>query len=241
MKNTLIFEENFNQDSLNPDIWTFEVGDKWHNNESQCYVDDSKNLYIEDGILNIKATLHEDEACKYKSARINTRYKKHFQYGTFVFTAKMPKGRGAWPAIWMLGSDRGKDLRWPKCGEIDIVEFAGNRPLKASCAIHTASYNHKIDTDKGIRYDLKTATDSFHDYILDWTKDHLIFKVDDREVFKIEKAVTDTENEWPFDKPYDLIINLAVGGWYGGAIKDEDFPFLFQIKSIKVYANKDTI
>jgi len=242
MKKTLIFEENFqNQTTLNPDIWNYDIGDKWHNNESQCYVEDTNNLFIKDGILNIKATLNNSDTCRYKSARINTFKKKHFQYGTFVFTAKMPKGRGAWPAIWMLGADRSKDLRWPKCGEIDIVEFAGNRPLKASCAIHTATYNHRIDTDKGVRYDLLSATDQFHDYILDWTKDHLIFKVDDKEVFRVEKEIGDTENEWPFDKPYDLIINLAVGGWYGGKIHDEDLPYLFQIKSIKVYSNEDTV
>src|SRR5690606_22702723 len=194
-----------------------------------------------DGILNIQATIHDASPCKYQSARIHTHHKKHFQYGTFVIRAKMPKGRGAWPAIWMLGADRNKDLRWPACGEIDIVEFAGNRPLKASCAIHTASYNHKIDTDKGTRYDLPTATESFHDYILDWTKDHLIFMVDDKEVFRVEKENGDTDKEWPFDKPYNLIINLAVGGWYGGKIVDTDLPYLFQIEHIQVFANKDTI
>ncbi len=232
----LIFEENFEKRGRpNPEHWTHEVGEKWANNESQCYIDDPKNSFIQDGKLHLVATYHPNEHCKYRSARINTYGKKHFQYGKFVVRAKLPKGRGAWPAIWFLGNTGVERVRWPKCGEIDLMEFAGNRPDQVSCAIHTESYNHKINTDIGTRIKLPQASDTFHDYTLIWTKSSLSFMVDEKEILKIEKKPTDTEAEWPFDKPYYMILNLAVGGWYGGPIHDTDLPFHFEIESIKVY------
>lgn len=232
----LVFEENFDVDGApNPEIWTHEVGEKWANNESQCYVDDREHSFVKDGKLNIIATCNEKSPCKYQSARINTKDKKHFMYAKFVVRAKMPKGRGAWPAIWFLGTTTEEKRWWPKCGEIDLLEYAGNRPESVSCAIHTAAYNHKINTDKGIRVPLADASDTFHDYILDWTNEYLSFQIDDQEIFRVDKMANDTDDEWPFDKPYYMILNLAVGGWYGGPIFDEDFPFHFQVDSIKVY------
>jgi len=232
----LVFEENFEKDGRpNPDIWTHEVGEKWSNNESQCYVDSPKNSFIKDGKLHLIATREQDGSCRYHSARINTHGKKHFQYGKFVVRAKMPKGRGAWPAIWFLGNTGEERMRWPKCGEIDLMEYAGNRPDKVSCAIHTEAYNHKINTDIGTRIELPSASDLFHDYTLIWTKDTLQFFVDEKEILAIHKKEGDTEAEWPFEKPYYMILNLAVGGWYGGPIHDEDLPFHFEIDAIKVY------
>jgi len=237
MKNyKLMFEENFNIDGKpNPDLWNFEVGEKWANNESQCYVDDLKNAYVLEGKLNLLATLHDQDICKYQSARLNTFGKKHFQYGKFVVRAKMPIGKGSWPAIWFLGIGKMEQVRWPLCGEIDLLEFAGNRPGKVSCAIHTQSYNHKINSDKGTSVSLKTASTEFHDYVLEWTNEFLSFQVDDKEIYRVLKGKNDTVNEWPFDQPYYLIINLAVGGWYGGEIVDQDLPYHLQIESIKVY------
>ena len=235
----LIFEETFSKNGKpNPEIWSFEVGEKWSNNESQCYVEDLKNCYIENGVLNLVATLQDQTPCKYQSTRINTYGKKHFLYGKFIIRAKMPQGKGSWPAIWFMGANKKNNVRWPLCGEIDLVEFAGNRMGKVSCAIHTEAYNHKINTDKGKSIDLLTASSSFHDYILDWTKDYLSFSVDDQEIFRVTKEMNDTVEQWPFDQPFFMIINLAVGGWYGGSIVDADLPYRFQIDSIKVYQNE---
>ena len=237
MKNyKLVFEEIFNQEGKpNPELWNIEVGEKWANNESQCYVDDLKNAYVKDGKLHLVATLHDQEKCKYQSARLNTYGKKHFQYGKYVIRAKMPIGKGSWPAIWFLGIGKMNDVRWPLCGEIDLLEFAGNRLGKVSCAIHTQSYNHRIKTDKGTNISLKTASSAFHDYILEWTDEFLSFQVDSKEILRVNKEKGDTVAEWPFDQPYYLIINLAVGGWYGGQIVDEDLPYHLEIESIKVY------
>lgn len=231
----IIYEENFEVDGkLNPDIWTYQVGTKWANNESQCYVDDIEHAFVKDGMLHVKATLHDTNECKYRSARINTKGKLEFIYGKLTIKAKMPKGKGAWPALWLLGNTLSNPVSWPLCGEIDLVEFAGNRPGVITCAIHTESYNHKINTDKGTKISVMDASDSFHDYTLDWTKNYLSFSIDQKEFFRIDKKENDTTNEWPFDHPYYLIINMAVGGWYGGEISDEDLPYEMLIKSIKI-------
>ena len=231
----LVYQEDFEQNpSINRNIWTLEVGEKWANNESQCYVDDQEHAYIQDGKLIIKATIHPDEPCKYRSARLNSRGKFEYQYGRLIIRAKMPKGRGAWPALWLMGAKKGP-VRWPQCGEIDLVEFAGNRPGMITCAIHTQTYNHRIKTDKGTKITVDDASDQFHNYILDWTDQYLSFQIDDKEFFRVTKQPGDTENEWPFDQPFYLIMNLAVGGWYGGKIMDEDLPFEMQISSIQIY------
>lgn len=229
----LVFEENFDYiGKPNPDLWTLEVGEKWSNNESQCYVDDINNCYVKDGALHIVATKHENP-CKYRSARLVTRGKKTFKYGRFVVRAKMPKGRGAWPAIWFLSANN--THRWPKKGEIDLLEFAGNRPHQVTSAIHTKTYNHTIKTDIGAKHKLESASDDFHDYILEWDENALRFLVDYEEILKVEKKPTDTHDEWPFDEPYYMILNLAVGGWYGGKIVDEDLPYHFEVAFIRYF------
>lgn len=232
----LVFEEDFLVDGR-PDeqTWNHEVGERWSNNESQCYVNDCEHSYIKDSILHIRATFEKGAHCPYKSARITTYGKKHFQYGKFVISAKLPKGRGSWPAIWFMGEARKDRVPWPRCGEIDLMEYAGNRSHQVTCAIHTETYNHKIHTEKFAKHLLDDASDVFHDYIMEWTKDELIFMVDDHELMRVQKQPTDTFAEWPFDQPFYMILNLAVGGWYAGSIVDEDLPFEFQVDSIRIY------
>lgn len=230
-----IFLEDFKQNGpINQDHWNVQVGTKWANNESQCYVDSEKNGYIKEGKLHLVATLNPESECKYQSARLNTKGKLEYQYGRLTIRAKMPKGRGAWPALWLMGNTSQNPVRWPLCGEIDLVEFAGNKPGIITCAIHTESYNHRIKTDKGTSISVPDASDAFHDYTLDWTKDSLSFQIDGKEFFRVDKNENDTIKEWPFDQPYYLIINLAVGGWYGGKIVDEDLPYHLEIESIKI-------
>lgn len=232
---TTIFQEDFRKNGrINTEHWNILTGTKWANNESQCYVDTETNCFIKDNRLHLVATLHEDEVCKYQSARLSTKGKFEYQYGRLTIRAKMPKGRGAWPALWLMGNTEKNPVRWPLCGEIDLVEFAGNRMGIITCAIHTESYNHRIKTDKGAQIQVPDASDKFHDYTLDWTKDFLSFEIDGKEFFRVEKAQGDTIKEWPFDQPYYLIVNLAVGGWYGGAIVDDDLPYHMEIASIKV-------
>lgn len=230
-----IYHETFQQNGKpNPEIWTYEVGDKWANNESQCYVDDLDHAWVNNGLLTIRSTIHDTPHCRYRSARLNTKGKLEFQYGKLTIRAKMPKGKGAWPALWLMGNTSKNRVRWPLCGEIDVVEFAGNRPGIITCAIHTESYNHRIQTDKGTHITVNDASDTFHDYTLDWTKHYLSFQIDGHEFFRVDKQPNDTVNEWPFDTPYYIIMNVAVGGWYAGPIHDQDLPWEMQIQAITV-------
>ncbi len=231
----IIYDEKFLVDGKpDPKIWTYQVGTKWANNESQCYVEDINQAYVSNQSLKIKATLNDSDECRYVSARLSSKGKLEFMYGKLTIRAKMPKGRGAWPALWLMGNTSSNQVGWPLCGEIDLVEFAGNRPGIVTSAIHTKSFNHTINTDKGAKIELSDASDAFHDYELDWTKDYLKFSCDGKEYFRVTKEANDTVNEWPFDHPYYLIMNLAVGGWYGGEIHDEDLPYVMEIKSIKI-------
>jgi beta-glucanase (GH16 family) len=231
----LVFERNFDQDGqLNINDFNIVVGDRWANNEKQCYVRSDDTCFIRNGRLTLKAHKSNDH-CKYVSARINTANKHHFQYGRFVVRAKMPKGKGAWPAVWFLSVDQLNGVRWPLCGEIDLLEYAANRPHQVTASLHSKTYNHKDNTDKtGIAY-VKDLDESFHDFELIWTESSVTYLVDGQVFAHFEKQTGDTENEWPFNKPYYMIINLAVGGWYGGDIDDDAFPFVFEIDSIRIY------
>ena len=231
----LVFFEDFNYEGKPKDSdWNFQVGDKWANKELQCYSDDLKHCFVKDGKLTIHATL-ETGACKYVSARINTRGKHEWQYGKFIIRAKMPKGRGSWPALWFLGSNLSKEIGWPLCGEIDLMEFNGNEPTTIYGSLHSATYNHKINTERTTTTILENPSDAFHDYSVEWTKEFISFSIDDKCYARYDKKEGDTTREWPFDQPFYLIINLAVGGMFGGKVFDEDLPYTLEVDSIKVY------
>jgi beta-glucanase (GH16 family) len=230
----VFFEDFLNDGALDPKDWNIQVGDKWSNNELQCYRNHLDNCYIKDSKLIIKATL-ENDGCKYQSARINTKDKHEWMYGRFVIRAKMPKGRGSWPALWFLGKSLSTGVGWPTCGEIDLMEFSGNRPKIIYGSLHSKTYNHKINTERTVKIELDDLSDNFHDYEVIWDEHSISFYVDQLCYGKYLKAPTDTINEWPFDQPFYLIINLAVGGMFGGVVFDSDLPYLFEVDWIKVY------
>jgi beta-glucanase (GH16 family) len=231
----LVFNEEFLYEGQpKSSDWNIQVGDKWANKELQCYTDSLENCFIKDGILTLKATLN-DGPCKYQSARINTKDKHMWQYGKFVISAKLPKGRGSWPALWFLGSNLGKDVGWPLCGEIDLMEYSGNRPETLYGSLHSKTYNHKINTERTTTIQYPNLSDDFHDFEVEWTESFISFAIDGKVYARYDKAVGDTAEEWPFDQPFYLIINLAVGGMFGGNVVDEDLPFIFQVSSIKIY------
>lgn len=232
-KESCVFKADFSHDrELDPAIWTIETGDRWANNEQQIYVDDKEHLFIENGVLTLRATR---ENKTYRSTRINTFNTIHFRHGRFLFRAKMPKGRGSWPAIWLLGTSVKKGLGWPRCGEIDILEYAGNRPKTITSALHTNARNHRRNNERIASVEIDDLSDRFHDYVLLWTKDRMRFSIDGKELVTFFRKAHDGHDVWPFDDPFYLIINLAVGGWYGGPIADEDFPFDFQIAKIEIH------
>jgi beta-glucanase (GH16 family) len=231
----LVFHEDFDVDGpINTKDFNIRVGDKWANRELQCYTDDINNIHVKDSKLIITATLN-DGPCKYQSGRINTRGKHSWQYGKFIIRAKMPKGRGSWPALWFLGDNLSQDIGWPLCGEIDLMEYNGHHPKTILGSLHSATYNHRLGTQRSDETTLIDASDAFHDYGMEWTEQFITFSIDDHVYARFDKQPGDTEREWPFDQPFYLIINLAVGGMFGGKVFDEDLPYVFEIDWIKVY------
>lgn len=219
---------------LDSQEWNIEVGPKWANKEAQHYVHAPKNLFLDDDGLHIKATKCGDI---YESARINTKNKFTFQYGKIDIVAKVPKGKGTWPALWMMSNDN-RYGGWPKSGEIDIMEHTGNELDQLYLCIHTESYNHKRPTQYYQLIEKKGISDDFQKYSLLWQADKITYFINDEEVGSYQKGQDDkdtTHKGWPFDHPYYLIINLAIGGSLGGQIDPNAFPQSFIVKDIKIY------
>ena len=228
----LIFDEEFDGTSLDESNWNYELGDGcpncgWGNNERQLYTKD--NVSIRNGNLVIIAT---KDSMLYHSGRITTAKKVEFQYGTIEVKAKLPLGQGLWPAIWMLGNDIGS-IGWPACGEIDIMEYVGKNPHTIHTTLHTPdshgnSKNTKVMTIENIE-------DGFHVYKCHWTKDSITFFIDDVLVYTFNPEVKN-EMTWPFDKPFYVILNLAIGGNFGGpGVDDSIFPVEFLVDYVKIY------
>ena len=232
-KRKLVWEENFSEPVLNESVWNFELGDGcpnlcgWGNNERQVYT--TKNHEIKNGNLIIHA---KKEGNSYTSTKITTKDKKIFQYGRMEARAKLPVGHGIWPAFWMLGQNISQ-VGWPKSGEIDILEYIGREPHMVFTTLHTQdSHGNAINTKKT---SFPNIEEGFHVFALDWTKDKMDFFVDDILVYTFQPEIKN-ENTWPFDKPFYFILNVAIGGNFGGpAVDDTVFPQDFIVDYIKVY------
>ena len=219
--------------TLPRDIFNVQVGEKWANGELQQYVDDTEHIsFTEDGLV-IKATYKNNI---YESARINTKGKFTFLYGRIDFVAKLPLGKGTWPALWMM-SDDNRYGYWPKSGEIDIMEHVGRDHGNLLMCIHTEKYNHRNDKQYYFETYRPEIIDGFHKYSLVWEENRLIYLLDDLEMVRYERGQNgfdDTHAGWPFDHPYYFIMNLAVGGMLGQTPDEKVFPQDFIIKSVKV-------
>ena len=232
LKRKLVWEENFNGSKLRESAWNFEVGDGcpncgWGNHERQLYT--KENQKVRNGKLMITA---EKKGGKYLSSRITTKGKKEFLYGRFETRAKIPVGRGIWPAFWMLGSNISR-VKWPQCGEIDILEYVGREPNILFTSLHTEdSHGNTINTKKT---KIDTMEDGFHVYAAEWDKDKIEFFVDDQSVYLFNPK-DKTEAVWPFKQPFYIILNLAIGGDFGGPeVDDSIFPQSFIIDYVRVY------
>lgn len=231
-KRELVWEENFDGKILNDKVWNIELGDGcpncgWGNNERQLYT--NQNHRLENGNLIITA---KKEGNSYTSTRITTKNKKEFKYGRLEARAKLPTGHGLWPAFWMLGSNM-TEKGWPKCGEIDILEYIGRNPHTVYTTLHTQdSHGNSINSKKTA---IASIEEGFHIYAIEWTKDKIDFFVDKDLVYTFQPQVKN-ENTWPFDQPFFFLINVAIGGNFGGpAVDDTVFPQEFIIDYVKVY------
>ena len=241
----LVFSDEFDYEGKpNPEKWIHETGNDWHNNEQQYYTDNERNAFVKDGKLHIVALLEDMGTRKYTSARLTTYGKYSFTYGRVEMRAKLPTGVGSWPAFWMLSDAIHEGTGWPLSGEIDIMEYAhGVDPTEMHVSLHSELYNHSIGTQETFVANLDGLTDDFHTYTCDWEKDKVTFLFDDKEIatFYRDKRSNGEPKEqgeaaWPFDQPFHILLNLAVGGFFAhDKIVDEDLPFTYEIDYVKVW------
>ncbi|WP_303831745.1 glycoside hydrolase family 16 protein [Asticcacaulis taihuensis] len=240
---SLKWSDEFNTPGLpNAGLWTYDTGankNGWANHELQYYSDARpENSRVEDGTLIIEARKEElkDKSDwggqHYTSARLLS--KKTYRYGYVEVRAQLPCGLGVWPAIWQLPAT--KALKWPDDGEIDIMEYVGWNPDTIYHTVHTGLYNHVKGTQKGILKTMPAVCGQWHTYSLLWTPDEIKEGIDGRFYYRFRNEGTG-KGAWPFDRPHELILNLAVGGDFGGktGVDDSTMPWQFKIDYVRVY------
>jgi len=231
--NNLVWQDEFDSKTTSlPDSskWNYDLGNGcpqlcgWGNNELQYYsAKDKRNAKTENGILILEARKDSAGPHKYTSVRMVTRDKKHWQYGRFEIRAKIPTGRGMWPAIWMLPA-KSVYGNWPHSGEIDIMENVGYWQDSLFGTVHTFAYNGMKNTQKTKSIFIKNLPLDFHRYAVEWTPERVSFYVDD---IKYNEFINEHKGSdvWPFDKEFYLIMNVAVGGNWGGKYGVDEFAF----------------
>jgi beta-glucanase (GH16 family) len=245
---TLLWNDEFNEENLNTDIWNYEPHEPgWTNNELQEYTTSTDNVFLDDGSLTIKAIKTTDAAGNdyFTSGKITTQNKQDFTYGKIVVSAKVPKGQGLWPAIWMMPTVQEFYGEWPKCGEIDILEVLGNQVDTAYGTIH---YGEPHAQQQGT-YVLKDSTfaDDFHEFSVDWEPGEMRFYIDGNLYKTVNDWFTAVEGEEeipypaPFNQPFFVQLNLAVGGnWPGDPDETTDFDKAnFEVDYVRVYQKQE--
>ena len=235
---TLVFSDEFDTPgALDAARWGYETG-YIRNQEAQYYTSRPENVRAENGTLVIEARKEAYQGFAYTSASVNTSGRFEFLYGRVEVRAKLPTGNGTWPAIWMLGVNR-KDVGWPACGEIDIMENVGFDPLRISAAVHTAAYNHTIGTHKSANATVASPWEDFHVYAMEWYADRIDIFVNGQKYFTFRNEGTGPAT-WPFDKPQYLLVNLAIGGSWGGqkGIDNGRFPHRYVVDYVRIYQQR---
>lgn len=234
----LVWSDEFNYNGL-PDStkWSYDVGGNgWGNKELEYYTNaDTNNAVVRNGYLCITARQQKMGNNSYTSARLVTKGKGDWLYGRIEVRAKLPAGRGLWPAIWMLPTDW-KYGGWPASGEIDIMENVGFMPDSIFGSIHTKSFNHVIHTQKTKGLLLKDPYTAFHVYAVEWDAREIRFFVDGNLYTSFQNTGKGFA-EWPFDQRFHLLLNIAVGGGWGGqkGVDDSVFPRSMTIDYVRVY------
>jgi len=223
--------------SPDKDNWGYDLGGSgWGNHELENYTDLPANASVADGHLTITAIKEPSGGMNYSSARLVSKNKGDFLYGRVEVSAKLPAGKGTWPAIWMLPSGTWAYGNWPSSGEIDIMEHVGFDPNVVHFSAHTEAFNWVINTQKTAVITVPGAITDFHKYRLDWTPYALRGYYDDALVFTF---INDGKGykDWPFDKPFHLLLNLAIGGDWGGqqGVDDSIFPVSMVVDYVRLY------
>ncbi|MBO5352583.1 MAG: carbohydrate binding domain-containing protein [Lachnospiraceae bacterium] len=242
---TLVWEDNFDGDSLNREDWNVETHEPgWVNEEWQAYVDSEENIQVKDGKLYIYPVKkqNKDGSCSYTSGRISTQNKQDFTYGMFEVSAKVPLGKGYLPAFWLMATDENIYGQWPRCGEIDIMEVLGDKPKAVHGTIH---YGNPHNQSQGT-YNLSTIenfTSDFHTFTCEWEPGSIKWYVDGIQYHEESDWYSTTVGQGtltypaPFDQPFYIILNLAVGGsWVGYPDESTSFdnnPYI--VEYVRVY------
>ena len=253
----LSWHDEFDADGPpDPAHWGHELGFV-RNREEQLYTDRPANARVEDGVLVIEARRETVEnpafdpdagadawrearrEAAYTSAAVRTKGRHGIRYGRVAVRARLPEGRGIWPAIWLLADDYSRGpggVGWPLCGEIDVMEFVGYLPGVVHTAVHTAERNHGDGTQAAAWALPGDVHRTFRVYAVEWFPDRIDFFVDGRRVQTFANDGGGPES-WPFDKPFHLILNVAVGGSWGGrkGVDPAIFPQRMEVDWVRVY------
>lgn len=242
---TLVWSDEFNGDGPDPGKWAYDTERNrqgWYNNELQYYsAGRSENARVEQGRLIIEAHKERLDPARfadwggqrYTSARLLSAG-TGWTYGFFEVRARLPCGRGTWPAIWMLPVQLDK---WPDDGEIDIMEHVGSQPNVIHATLHTGLFNHSIGTQRGASKPLATACGNFHRYQLDWRPDAITIGFDGKAFMRIANDRPGGKGAWPFTVPFRMILNLAIGGDWAGSkgIDDAALPQRLEVDYVRVW------
>jgi len=237
------FADEFAQARVDDAKWRFDThrnAQGWYNHEKQYYsADRRENARIEDGALVIEARAETLTQARfpdwggqgYTSAKLVSR--ADYGYGFYEVRAKLPCGRGMWPAIWMVPASG----TWPNEGEIDIMEMVGWDPNVVLATLHTGNFNHAKGTQRGSKVTIPTACTAFHRYQMDWRPGSITVGVDGRAFMRIRDDQPGGRMAWPFDRPMPLILNLAVGGDWGGqkGIDDAALPQAMRVDYVRFW------
>ena len=237
----LTWNDEFNYVGL-PDTakWGYAVGGHgWGNNELQYYTDARiENAVVKNGVLTINAIKENYAGMGYTSTRLISAGKGDFFYGRLEIRARLPKGRGTWPAIWMMPSDWhfGGEGVWPDIGEIDIMEHVGYDPGVIHASAHSKAYQWRNGNQKTGIIDIPDATDAFHTYAFEWDHEVMRAYVDEQMYFEYYNEGLGVD-QWPYDKPFYLILNIAVGGDWGGVqgVDESIFPQSMEVDFVRFY------
>lgn len=237
--NEITMQDEFDTDDvIDTSIWGFNVGtgaNGWGNNELQYYTDRTENASVQNGMLLITARKEDYQGSGYTSARLLTQNKFDQTYGRFEARIKVPYGQGMWPAFWLLGADV-DEVGWPQCGEIDIMENRGNEPTLVSGTVHGPGYSGGESISKSYTLTNDRYDTGFHIFGIEWGPEYINYYIDD--VLYNQITPEDVTGEWVFDHPFFIIINLAIGGDYGGAPTAETvFPQSMLVDYVRVYKN----
>lgn len=236
-----VWSDEFNYDGRpDPSRWSYDVGDGcpkkcgWGNQELQYYTDKPANAEVKEGSLRITAFHQKQGKREYTSARLTTKNKFAWNRGCIEVRARLPQAVGTWPAIWML-PDSCHSSKWLACGEIDIMEHVGFHPNEIYTAVHTRAFNSKVCNAQGDMIRVADAVNDFNLYTMEWTDEQLLFKINDQVYYRFPKYGNSLD-KWPFDKNFYLIMNIAVGGGWGGLKGiDECWPQTMEVDYVRVY------